>query len=152
MLKTPIGYLKVYKNNLEIDYILRKLPLKPIEICDYEVDYRALIEIDTSLISCGDIIEFKIDTDINCELDGGDCLVEAMFESDELYLAIGGYDINNGENKYDFAYSFSVTDKGIKVEFKDLQYIEDFSVAIAWSTTERYDYYASVWFAADPYI
>ena len=74
-----------------------------------------------------------------------------MFESDDLFLALGGYDINN-KDKNNFAYSFSVIKNGLKAEIFDLQYIEDFSVAISWSNTEKNDYYTSVWFAADPYI
>ena len=34
----------------------------------------------------------------------------------------------------------------------NLEYIEDFSVAIAWSETDKDDYYTAVWFGADPYI
>lgn len=74
-----------------------------------------------------------------------------MFESDDLFLALGGYDISNqGLNKY--AYSFSVIKNGLKAEIIDLQYLDDFSVAIAWSDTNKDDYYTAVWFAADPYI
>ena len=74
-----------------------------------------------------------------------------MFESDELFLAIWGYDINN-QGKNNFSYNFSVLDNGLKVEFINLEYIEDFSVAIAWSETDKDDYYTAVWFGADPYI
>ena len=110
-----------------------------------------MIEIDKSQIKQGDIITFCIDTNIIAQKDGGDCLVEAMFESDDLFLAIGGYDINNN-NKNKFAYYFSVIENGLKAEIIDLQYIEDFNVAIAWSDTDKLDYYTSVWFGADPYI
>ena len=104
MLITPLGKLNVYKNNDLITYSIKKLSLKPIEICSYEVDERYLIEIDMSNINPGDTITYIIDTNntnLNCEKDGGDCLVEAMFESDELFLAIGGYDINNGNYDID---------------------------------------------------
>ena len=154
MLITPLGKLNVYKNNDLITYSIKKLSLKPIEICSYEVDERYLIEIDMSNINPGDTITYIIDTNntnLNCEKDGGDCLVEAMFESDDLFLAIGGYDINNN-NKNNFAYYFSVIENGLKAEIIDLQYIEDFNVAIAWSDTDKLDYYTSVWFGADPYI
>ncbi len=151
MLKTPLGFLYVYKNNEPIEYTLNSLPLKPIEISSYEVDARYLIEIDKSKICAGDVVSFEIDTNLVAQRDGGDSLVESMFESDDLFLAIGGYDINNQE-KNSFAYNFSVLDNGLKVEFIDLQYIEDFSVVIAWSNTDKDDYYTSVWFAADPYI
>ena len=43
-------------------------------------------------------------------------------------------------------------ENGLKAEIIDLQYIEDFNVAIAWSDTDKLDYYTSVWFGADPYI
>lgn len=151
MLKTPLGFLYVYINNEPVEYKLNSLPLKPIEICSYEVDSRYMIEIDKSQIKQGDIITFCIDTNIIAQKDGGDCLVEAMFESDDLFLAIGGYDINNN-NKNNFAYYFSVIENGLKAEIIDLQYIEDFNVAIAWSDTDKLDYYTSVWFGADPYI
>lgn len=151
MLETPLGFLYVYINNEEIQYHLSPLPLKPIETCSYEVDARYIVEIDKSLIKSGDVLTFCIDTDMTAQIDGGDCLVEAMFESDDLFLALGGYDINN-KDKNNFAYSFSVIKNGLKAEIFDLQYIEDFSVAISWSNTEKNDYYTSVWFAADPYI
>ena len=151
MLKTPLGFLYVYRNNEPIEYDLKPLPLKPIEISSYEVDARYTIERDKSKICEGDIISFEIDTDLIAQRDGGDCLVESMFESDELFLAIGGYDINN-QGKNNFAYNFSVLDNGLKVEFINLEYIEDFSVAIAWSETDKDDYYTAVWFGADPYI
>lgn len=152
MLITPLGKLSVYKNNEPITYSTKKLSLKPIEICNYEVDERYLIEIDISNIDEGDIITYIINTNIDCEEDGGDCLVEAMFESDELFLAIGGYDINNGNHDIYCGYTFSVIRKGLKAEIKDLKYIEDYSVAIAWSTTSKEDFYTAVWFGADPYI
>lgn len=151
MLKTPLGFLYVYLNNEKITYSLNELPLKPIEICEYEVDARYMIEVDKSQIKSGDIITFCIDTDIIAEIDGGDCLVEAMFESDDLFLALGGYDINDKYIK-NCAYSFSVIKNGLKAEIIDLQYIDDFGVAIAWSNTDNDDYYTSVWFGADPYI
>lgn len=155
MLITPLGKLNVYKNNDLITYSIKKLSLKPIEICSYEVDERYLIEIDMSNINPGDTITYIIDTNntnLNCEKDGGDCLVEAMFESDELFLAIGGYDINNGNYDIDYGYSFSVIKNGLKAQIKDLKYIEDYSVAIAWSSTDKEDFYTAVWFGADPYI
>lgn len=148
MLETPLGKLSVYKNGKQIEYWLNLLPLKPIEICNYEVDARYLIEVDKSQISPGDILTFTIDTDILANKDGGDCLVESMFESDELFLAMGGYNINIR----DCSYTFSTLENGLQAEIIDLQYIEDFSVAIAWSNTNNEDYYTSVWFAADPYI
>ncbi len=151
MLQTPLGFLYVYINNEQVEYSLSELPLKPIEICNYEVDNRYMIEIDKSQIKSGDIITFCIDTDQVAEIDGGDCLVEAMFESDDLFLAIGGYDFNNGD-KNNFAYSFSVIKNGLKAEIIDLEYINDFGVAIAWCDTNKEDYYTAVWFAADPCI
>ena len=151
MLQTPLGYLNVYVNDEKIKYNLTSLPLKPIEISHYQVDARYMIEIDKSQIKSGDIITFSIDTDMVAEIDGGDCLVEAMFESDDLYLALGGYDFNNGY-KNNFAYSFSVIKNGLRANIIDLQYIDDLAVAIAWSDTNKRDYYTSVWFAADPYI
>ena len=151
MLQTPLGFLYVYRNNKQIDYDLSKLPLKPIEICNYEVDARYMIEIDKSQIKMGDVITFCIDTDIIAEVDGGDCLVEAIFESDDLFLALGGYDINN-QSISNYGYSFSVMKNGLKAEINDLEYIEDFGVAIAWSDTNKDDYYTAVWFGADPYI
>lgn len=151
MLQTPLGFLYVYRNNKQIDYDLSKLPLKPIKICNYEVDARYMIEIDKSQIKMGDVITFCIDTDIIAEVDGGDCLVEAMFESDDLLLALGGYDINN-QSISNYGYSFSVMKNGLKAEINDLEYIEDFGVAIAWSDTNKDDYYTAVWFGADPYI
>lgn len=152
MLKSPLGLLRVYKNGNPLEYKLKLLPLKPIEICSYKVDKRYLIEIDKSIISKGDIITFCVDTEIKAEVDGGDCLVEAMFETDDLFLAIGGYDINNGDKSNNFAYYFSVIENGLKVEFIDLQYLDELLVAIAWSSCENDDYYTSVWFAADPCI
>lgn len=151
MLQTPLGFLYVYINNEQVEYSLSELPLKPIEICNYEVDNRYMIEIDKSQIKSGDIITFCIDTDQVAEIDGGDCLVEAMFESDDLFLAIGGYDFNNGD-KNNFAYSFSVIKNGLKAEIIDLEYINDFGAAIAWCDTNKEDYYTAVWFAADPCI
>lgn len=151
MLQTPLGFLYVYINNEQIEYSLSELPLKPIEICNYEVDNRYMIEIDKSQIKSGDIITFCIGTDQVAEIDGGDCLVEAMFESDDLFLAIGGYDFNNGD-KNNFAYSFSVIENGLKAEIIDLEYINDFGAAIAWCDTNKEDYYTAVWFAADPCI
>ena len=151
MLETPLGFLHVYINNEPIDYSLDPLPLKPIEICNYEVESRYMIKINKSKIKPGDSINFCIDTKEIAQVDGGDCLVEAMFESDELFLALGGYDINN-KCKNKFGYSFSVIKNGIQAQIFDLKYIEDFNVAIAWSFTDKVDYYTSVWFAADPYI
>lgn len=151
LLQTPLGFLYVYINNEQVTYDLKELPLKPIEICNYEVDARYMIEIDKTQIKIGDVLTFFIDTDRVAEIDGGDCLVEAMFESDDLYLALGGYDINN-QSVSNCAYSFSVIKNGLKAEIIDLQYIEDFGVAIAWSDTNKDDYYTAVWFAADPCI
>lgn len=152
MLQTPLGFLYVYINNEQVKYDISELPLRPIEISNYKVDARYMIELDKSQIKSGDILTFWIDTNIIAEVDGGDCLVEAMFESDDLYLAIGGYDINDHKNQNNCSYSFSVIKNGLKSEIIDLQYIEDFSVAIAWSDTNKDDYYTAVWFAADPYI
>lgn len=151
MLQTPLGILYVYINNEQVEYNLNHLPLKPIEICDYEVDARYMIDIDKSQIKSGDIIDFCIDTDIIAEVDKGDCLVEAIFESDDLFLALGGYDIND-KNMSNCAYSFSVVKNGLEAKIIDLQYIDDFSAAIAWSDTNKDDFYTAVWFAADPYI
>ena len=151
MLETPLGFLHVYINNEPIEYELIKLPLKPIEISSYEVDFRYLIEFNKEIIKAGDILTFCIDTNIEAQKDGGDCLVEAMFESDEVFLALGGYDINNS-NYNNSNYFISVIKNGIKIEIIDLHYIEDFNIAIAWSDTQKDDYYTSVWFAADPYI
>ena len=151
MLQTPLGFLYIYRNNEQIGYDLNPLPLKPIEICNYEVDARYMIEIDKSQVKSGDVLTFCIDTDIIAEIDGGDCLVEAMFESDDLFLALGGYDINN-QSISNYGYSFSVMKNGLKAEINDLEYIEDFGVAIAWSDTNKDDYYTAVWFGADPYI
>lgn len=151
MLQTPLGFLYVYKNNEEVKYNLIELPLKPIEVCDYEVDARYMIEIDKTQIKSGDVLTFYIDTNLTAEKDGGDCLVEAMFESDDLFLALGGYDINS-QNIINYGYSFSVIKNGLKAEIIDLQYIDDFAVAIAWSDTIKDDYYTSVWFSADPYL
>lgn len=150
MLETPLGLLRVYKNDNPLEYKFNSLPLKPIEICSYEVDERYLIEFDKSIISKGDIITFCINTEIKAEADGGDCLVEAMFETDDLFLAIGGYEINNRDERNNFAYYFSVIENGLRVKFIDLQYLNEFLVAIAWSSCENDDYYTSVWFAADP--
>ena len=94
---------------------------------------------------------FTIDTNMEAEVDGGDCLVEAMFESDEVFLALGGYDINDKSNMR-VNYLISVIKNGLRAEIIDLKYIEDFNIAIAWSNTDRDDYYTAVWFAADPYI
>lgn len=151
MLKTPLGSLYVYLNDKPIKYNISPLPLRPIDICSYEVDSRYMIEIDKSQIIPGDIIKFCIDTDIIAVEDGGDCLVEAMFECDDLFLALGGYDINN-KDKNNFAYYFSVIKNGIKAEIINLECIQDLNVAIAWSYTDKEDYYTSVWFAADPYV
>lgn len=151
MLQTPLGLLYVYINNEQVKYDINELPLKPIETSNYEVDARYMIEIDKSKIKSGDLLTFFIDTDRLAEIDGGDCLVEAMFESDDLYLALGGYDINC-QSPSNCAYSFSVIKNGLKAEIIDLQYIEDFGVAIAWSDTNKEDYYTAVWFAADPCI
>ena len=63
-----------------------------------------------------------------------------------------GNNQNNNQGKNNFAYNFSVLDNGLKVEFINLEYIEDFSVAIAWSDTDKDDYSTAVWFGADPYI
>lgn len=152
MLQTPFGPLYVYKNKEQVKYNIRELPLKPIEVSNYKVDARYMIEIDKSQIKSGDILTFIIDTNVISQYDGGDCLVEAMFESDDLYLAIGGYDISDHIGQQNFAYSFSVIKNGLEAEIIDLQYIDDFSVAIAWSDTNKEDYYTAVWFAADPYI
>ena len=80
MLNTPLGKLRVYKNDIEIDYELKELPNRPIDICEFEVDCRFLIEINREAVRSGDIISYKIDTNVDCSADGGDCLVEAMFE------------------------------------------------------------------------
>lgn len=152
MLQTPLGLLYVCINNEQVKYDISELPLKPIEISNYKVDARYMIEVDKSQIKSGDILTIMIDTNIIAEADGGDCLVEAMFESDDLYLAIGGYDINDHKSQENFAYSFSVIKNGLEAEIIDLQYIDDFSIAIAWSYTNKEDYYTAVWFAADPYI
>lgn len=151
MLQTPLGFLYVYINDEQVRYDLKELPTRPIKICHYQVDARYLIEIDKTQIKKGDVITFYIDTDITAEIDGGDCLVEAMFESDDLYLAIGAYDINNQSESKD-SYSLSVMKNGLKLEIIDLKYIEDFAVSIAWSDTNKDDYYTSVWFCADPYM
>ena len=139
MLETPLGFLYVYINDDQVTYDLIELSLRPIEICNYEVEGRYKIEIDKSQIKIGDTITFFIDTDIIAEIDGGDCLVEAMFESDELYLALGGYDPKNN-----FDYSFSVIKNGLKAEITNLRYIDDFSVAIAWTKTNKDDYHTDV--------
>ena len=152
MLETPLGLLYVYKNNEPMEYDLNPLPLKPIEICSYEVDERYLIEIDKGKISKGDIVIICIDTNMKAEIDGGDSLVEAMLETDDIFLAIGGYDINNHDNRNNFAYHISVIDNGLKIEFVDLKYVDELLLAIAWSTTDRDDFYTSVWFSADPSI
>lgn len=151
MLETPLGILYVYINDEQIEYDLKKLPLKPIEICHYEVKARYMIEVDKSQIKSGDVLTFCIDTNIMAGVDGGDCLVEAMFETDDLFLALGGYDINDKYVSH-CAYSFSVIKNGLRAEIIDLQFIEDFGVAIAWSNTNKDDYYTSVWFGADPYV
>lgn len=147
MLETPLGFLYVYINDEQVTYDIIELSLRPIEICNYEVEGRYKIEIDKSQIKNGDTVTFFIDTNVIAEVDGGDCLVEAMFESDELYLALGGYDPKNNTN-----YSFSVIKNGLESKITNLQYIDDFSVTIAWSGTDNDDYYTSVWFAADPCI
>lgn len=152
MLETPLGLLYVYKNYELMKYYSNTLPLKPIEICPYEVDERYLIEIDKGKISKGDIVIICIDTNMKSKIDGGDCLVEAMFESDDVFLAIGGYDINDHDNTNNFAYNISVIDNGLKIEFVDLSYVDELLLAIAWSTKEREDSYISVWFCADPCI
>ena len=151
MLKTPLGFLNVCINDELVDYKLNELPLKPIDICSYEVDSRYLIDIDKENLKVGDVLTFTIDTNMEAEVDGGDCLVEAMFESDEVFLAIGGYDINDRSNMR-VNYLISVIKNGLRAEIIDLKYIEDFNIAIAWSNTDRDDYYTAVWFAADPYI
>ena len=147
MLETPLGTLNVYINNEQVAYDFTELSLRPIEICDYEVEGRYKIEIDKSMLKSGDIVTFCINTDIISEIDGGDSLIEAMFESDELYLALGGYEYKNNTN-----YKLSVIENGLKAEITKLEYLDDFSVAIAWSSTDKNDYYTAVWFAADPYI
>ena len=53
MLETPLGFLYVYINNEPIEYELIKLPLKPIEISSYEVDFRYLIEFNKEIIKAG---------------------------------------------------------------------------------------------------
>ena len=115
MLETPLGFLHVYINNEPIEYELIKLPLKPIEISSYEVDFRYLIEFNKEMIKAGDILTFCIDTNIEAQKDGGDCLVEAMFESDEVFLALGGYDINNS-NYNNSNYFISVIKNGLKIK------------------------------------
>lgn len=152
MLITPLGELLVLKNNIPIEYNLIKLPLKPIDICSYEVDERYLIEIDKSTIKCGDTISYNLNTIIKPEKDVGECLIEAMFESDDLFLGIGGYDINDQNETYNFGHSFHMIEKGIEAKIIDLKYIEDLLVAISWCNTSVDDCYTSVWFSSDPTI
>lgn len=59
-----------------------------------------------------------------------------MFESDEVFLALGGYDINNS-NYNNSNYFISVIKNGLKIEIIDLHYIEDFNIAIVWSDTQK---------------
>lgn len=152
MLITPLGKLSVLKNDKPIEYALVNLPQKPIDICSYKVDKRYLIEIDKTTIKPGDKISYNLDTSIKPENDGGECLVEAMYESDELFLAIGGYDVNDQNDTYDFGHSFYITENGLEVKFLDLRYIDDLLVAISWCSTDVDDYYTSVWFSSDPTI
>ena len=147
MLETPLGILNVYINNEQVAYDFTELSLRPIEICDYEVEGRYKIEIDKSKLKSGDIITFYINTNIKPEIDGGDRLIEAMFESDEIYLALGGHEDKNNDN-----HTFSVIQNGLKVEITNLKYLDNLSIAIAWSSTDKNDFYTAVWFAADPYI
>ena len=130
MLETPLGFLYVYINNEPIEYELIKLPLKPIEISSYEVDFRYLIEFNKEMIKAGDILTFCIDTNIEAQKDGGDCLVEAMFESDEVFLALGGYDINNS-NYNNSNYFISAIKNGLKIDYT-MQPMPIWSICWSW--------------------
>lgn len=155
MLKTPLGDLIVYKNDVEIDYMAIPQSLKVINKCNYYVDARYLILIDTTTIKSGDTIKCFVDCgNVQTYINGGECLTLLDFTKDNILMSLGGYEIlyNYDDDDKTFAFDMYYIKNGLEAYFIDTEYVEKFRVAISWMELKEGCNQLSTWYASDPFL
>ncbi|MGL4913131.1 MAG: hypothetical protein ACRC3Y_11960 [Romboutsia sp.] len=153
MIKTPIGNLIVEKNGEVIEYRAIPQPLCVIEGCDYYVDARYLIRIDTTTIKAGDIVKCFIDCeDVTVDGNGGEMLALLDFYKDNFLVSLGGYEILEKELEKKFAFDLYQVEKGLEAYFIDTKYKEELKFAISWMDINSGIDENSTWYASDPDI
>jgi len=154
MLKTPFGNLVIHKNNVEIDYRVIPQSLKVIDKCNYYVDARYLILVDTATIKAGDRIKCFIDCgNIEADINGGECLTLLDFTKDNILMSLGGYEIlYHYDDDKTFAFDMYYIKNGLETYFIDTQYAEKFRLAVSWMELKEERNQLSTWYASDPYL
>ena len=158
MLETPLGNLIIQKNGINIDYRIIPQALKVFDGCNYYVDARYLILIDTMAIKAGDIVKCFIECQ-NTEIDGadGEYLSLLNFRKGNILLSLGGYDMQARDHGYDKPIAFDIghIENGLEAYFIDTQYVEDFRLAISWiklKEEEQDDDDLPTWYGSDPML
>ncbi|PRR85875.1 hypothetical protein [Clostridium luticellarii] len=153
MLNIPLGKLVVCKNDIKINYIVFPQPLKVIDKCNYYVDARYLILVDTRAIKAGDKIKCFIDCEnVETYINGGEYLVLLDFIKDNVLISLGGYEILYNCDDKNFAFDIYYIKNGLGVYFIDTKYVEKFKLAISWMNLETKRNELSTWYASDPFL
>lgn len=155
MLKTPFGNLRIQKNNIDLDYTLVPKSLRVIDKCDYYVDerYQILIK-NIADIKAGDILKCFIDIQDNVEtnIDGGECLALLDFETEDIILSLGAYEMLYHFDDTKFGFDINYMRNGLEVYFFDNNYTNEFKLAISWMKKREGSDLVSTWYASDPTI
>jgi len=157
MLETPMGKLIIQKNSMDIDYRIIPQPLKVMDGCDYYVDARYLILIDTMAIKAGDIVKCFIECqNTETDIDGGEYLSLLNFRKDNILLSLGAFEIQY--HLYDdknVAFEITYIKDGLEAYFVDTQDVEKFRFAISWidlKEEDRDEDEAATWYGSDPLL
>lgn len=154
MLHTPLGNVVIQKNGINMNYKAIPQPLKVIDKCNYYVDARYLLVVDTATIKSGDIIQCSIECkNIETDIDGGECLSLLNFRKDNILMSLGAYEVlyHYDDNK-SFAFDICYIKNGLEAYFIDTQFVDKFKLAISWMKLHGERDEVSTWYASDPML
>ena len=156
MLKTPIGDVKIYLDDVEVDFCLKQIFSKTYpNVTTHHLKYKCIHDDKQHTLRC-----ILCNTDLKGYGEGGERLETIAFDSIEpcVRLSIGidgefcAYEYNkNGDLKlcYKAEYDGCHLDNGLELEIKNNN-IRDFVFSVAW----MYDYTCETsfqtWCMADP--
>jgi hypothetical protein len=155
-LKTPLGSIKIYNDDTEIEYNAVKLDNDPAIFPNVDGRYRIAVEYEsdnlTHLICC--VIDNMDCSKVKCHPETGERLECQAFYQGRVKLSIGiecdtGY-FNTGERISNYDYDSRYLENGIGYSILPITETNELVFGIAWinECTDEND--VQTWYGADP--
>lgn len=156
-LKTPLGTIRVFDNNKEVEYTVAKLDVNPTIFPDLNGRFKIIVEYENDqlshFISCTlDGIDYR---KAKCEIEPGERLECKSIYQGNIKLSIGIECEScylNGKRVSDYDYDSEYINNGIGYTIFPTTKSQTFIFGLAWIKEYNKTNEVQTWFGADPTI